>query len=128
MTGFAHNLSETFFTTWQVRLWRIKDREQQDKYGHFPDHPRYQYEIHDNYISDIPYEKRFYAMAIQYCNSWYMSVADVLDMDYAEFVQMAAVNKAVTLRRPWWEGEFGDHVFLWEKTTGQPQQKPRRNN
>ncbi len=114
------------FLVWRVRLWRINEREQLDKYGHSPDHPQYQYEVYDNYIADIPPDRRQLALAIQYAGLWNMTPNDVLDMGYAEFTELAAVNKAVTLKRPWWEGEFGHHVFMFEKTTGQQQRKPRR--
>lgn len=126
MTGFAQCLVDTYFNVWKVRLWKITDREQLDKYGHAPDHPRYQFEVHENYIGDIPHERRFVAMALQYAELWNMTPVDVMDMDYAEFSEMTAVHKAITLKRPWWEGDFGDHVFLWEKTTGAPQPKPKR--
>lgn len=48
-----------------------------------------------------------------------MSPVAILDMDYSDFVELSAANRAVTLRRPWFEDEERGHrAMIWERQFG----------
>ena len=125
MTRFAALSNEQFYKAWCVSIWKVQERKLRDKWGHYEDHINFQLETYDNYITDIPPDRRHVATALQYASEWNMSPNDVLDMWYGDFVEMVACHKAVTLRRPWFEDEsIGDQLFIYERQFGKPVRKP----
>lgn len=107
MTRFAQALAYELWRVWCVSQWPVATVEQMDDWGHKADHPEFRLDIRNNYISHVPHDKRGIAQAMQLARDWNMTPQMVYDMPLAEFHEQAMIHKAITLKKPKWEGWRG---------------------
>lgn len=127
-TTFATRISNELFEVWKVSLWKIATMPLMDKFGFTKDHPNFTIDIDDNYADTLPPNATAMSMALQYAPEWGLSYYEVMDMAYAEFYALANVHKALTYKRPWWQGQAGEEAWMYERASGKRLNKPRRTH
>ena len=94
---------------WSYQQWPIAKTNPKDERGH-------EKEIERNYLDEyhVPPEYHAEGMALQFVEPFRLSVLDILEMDYSEFVRLSLLHKAVTMRRP---AKFmTDHEYYLDNT------------
>jgi hypothetical protein len=92
---FVANTNNELFTAWCYNRWPIATTRPKDERGH-------ERETEVNYLdaNHVPEEYHNEGVAIQYVEAFRLSVYEILNMPYSEFVKLALLHKAVTMRRP----------------------------
>lgn len=92
---FAVSTNDVLWRAWCYQQWPIATTNPKDERGR-------ERETERNYLDDyhVPSEHHAEAMALQYVDVLRVSFYDIIDMDYAEFVKISLLHKAVTMRRP----------------------------
>ena len=109
LTHFADSTNDALWRAWCYQQWPIATTNPKDERGRDRETER-------NYLDDyhVPPEHHAEAMALQYVDILRVSFFDIMDMDYAEFVKLSLLHKAVTMRRP---AKFmSDHQYYLENT------------
>lgn len=109
LTRFAVSTNFTLWKAWCYQQWPIATTNPKDERGR-------ERETERNYLDDyhVPPEHHAEAMALQYVDILRVSFFVIMDMDYAEFVKLSLLHKAVTMRRP---AKFmSDHEYYLENT------------
>lgn len=109
LTRFAVSTNFTLWKAWCYQQWPIATTNPKDERGRDRETER-------NYLDDyhVPPEHHAEAMALQYVDVLRVSFFVIMDMDYAEFVKLSLLHKAVTMRRP---AKFmSDHEYYLENT------------
>ena len=106
---FAVSTNDALWRAWCYQQWPIATTNPKDERGRDRETER-------NYLDDyhVPPEHHAEAMALQYVDVLRVSFFVIMEMDYAEFVKLSLLHKAVTMRRP---AKFmSDHQYHLENT------------
>ena len=109
LTHFAVNTNDALWRAWCYQQWPIATTNPKDERGR-------DREQHRNYLDDyhVPPDYHAEGLALQFVSVLQMPYSTIIDMDYAEFIKLSLLHKAVTMTRP---AKFmSDHEYYLENT------------
>lgn len=95
MIPFVAHSNNELWLAWCSQRWPIASTRQKDERGRDKEG-----EVNYLDVNHVPEEYHNEGIALQYVDVFRLSIFEVLNMPYAEFVRLTLLHKAITMRRP----------------------------